>query len=129
MSPGYGHVYRDVIIGRGMRAFDEAVDGLEPAHASKGRIRRYQPGPTAAAGITVLLRAGWLAVPCRIVYTVDGRERPGSRTGLVVELTSVDSAWLRIGAFSRGGRRPGDRMAQQYASYVKAMRDLVAAAG
>ncbi|MFI6073269.1 DUF1990 family protein [Actinoplanes sp. NPDC051343] len=153
LPAGYGHVHRDVVIGHGRAAFDAAVGGLFgwDMHRRAGFGVTSSAG-RAAVGVTVLLRAGWgrasLAIPCRVVYTVDDQRCRGFAYGtmpghpergeeaFLVELTDVDVVRFRVRAFSRpasflaraGG--PVTRLAQHIATnrYVTAMRGLAAGA-
>src|SRR4051794_6984780 len=82
LPPGYGHVHRDVSIGRGRAAFEAAAAGLLgwQMHRRAG-FGVPTTTPTPAAGVTVLLRAGWgpfrLTAPCRVIYTVEEGDRRG----------------------------------------------------
>jgi uncharacterized protein (UPF0548 family) len=142
---GYRVVQRDVVIGRGRPAFERAADGLLSWQMHRGAGFRITASASEVAdGVTVLLRAGWLAIPCRVVYALDETSRRGFAYGtlpghpergeeaFVVETNDTGEVRFRIWAFSRpasllaraGG--PLTRLAQQYATsrYVAAMRDL-----
>jgi uncharacterized protein (UPF0548 family) len=149
LPPGYGHVHRDVSIGRGRPAFAAAAAGLFgwQMHRRAG-FGVSTTTPTPAAGVTVLLRAGWgpfhLTAPCRVIYTVEEDDRRGFGYGtlpghpeqgeesFVVEISGAGDVRFRIRAFSRpasllaraGG--PFTRLVQRQATnrYLKAMRDL-----
>ena len=145
----YGHVFRDVEIGSGRPAFEQAAERLLgwQMHRRAG-FALAADAETAATGVTVILRAGrrplHLSIPCRVVYTVDEKHRRGFAYGtlpghpeqgeeaFIVHLTEAGHVRLQIRAFSRpasllarcGGR--WTRMIQQYATdrYVEALRDL-----
>lgn len=147
--PGYATVQRDVVIGTERAAFERAADGLAgwDMHRRAG-FGVTASAPRAAAGVTVVLTAGrrpvQLAIPCRVVYTVDEKNRRGFAYGTLpghpvqgeeaftVEMGDTGDVRFRIWAFSRpasllvraGG--PLTRLVQQYATgrYVTAMRDL-----
>jgi uncharacterized protein (UPF0548 family) len=146
---GYRQVRRDAPIGRGRPAFERAVDGLFGWHMHRrAGLEVVGPVEEAAAGVTVLLRAGWgpfhLMIPCRVVYTVEESGRKGFAYGTLpghpeqgeeaftLELTATDEVRFRIYAFSRPASRlaraggPLTRLAQQHATnrYVTAMRAL-----
>jgi uncharacterized protein (UPF0548 family) len=143
LPPGYDHVQRDAVIGHGRAAFERAADGLFHWRMHRKAGLRVTGSPAmAAAGVTVVLRAGWIAIPCRVVYTVDDVDRRGFAYGtlpghpergeeaFVVELTNVDTVKFTVRAFSRpasllaraGG--PMTRLIQQYATsrYLNALR-------
>lgn len=122
---GYGTVQRNVIIGGGRPAFERAADGLLSwqMHRKAG-LRPTSSSSRAAAGVTVLPRAGrrpfQLAIPCRVVSTLEEKDRRGFGYGtlpghpeqgeeaFIVEMGHTGDVCFRIWAFSR--------LAQQYAT-------------
>jgi uncharacterized protein (UPF0548 family) len=142
-------VYRDVLIGHGRKAFDKAVEGLVgwQMHRNAG-LAVAASAVRAAAGVLVVLRAGWgplsIVIPCRVVYSIDTTDSQGFAYGTLpghpeqgeerftVHLTADGDVRMRIQAFSRpasalaraGG--PLTRMTQEYVTnrYVHALRHL-----
>ncbi|MDY7090077.1 MAG: DUF1990 domain-containing protein [Actinomycetota bacterium] len=145
MPPGYTHVVRDEVIGRGRAAYERAVDALHDwrMHRAAG-FRIVRGGERAAEGVDIVLRFYGMTVPCRVVYVVDEPNRAGFAYGtlpghpehgeeaFIVVLTPDDEVRFQIRAFSRpatlltrlGG--PIARLGQRYATgrYVKALRTL-----
>lgn len=145
LPAAYGHVRRDVTLGHGQAVFERAVDGLFgwQMHRDAG-LGVISTKERAAPGADVILRAGPLRIPCRVVYTVDEPNRRGFAYGtlpghpeqgeeaFLVDLTDEGEVRFRIRAFSRpaslmaraGG--PLTRLIQQYATdrYVRAIRRL-----
>jgi uncharacterized protein (UPF0548 family) len=149
LPTGYGHVYRDVRIGHGRESFDKAVDGLVGWRMHRGAgLAVAASAERAAAGVLVVLRAGWgplsIVIPCRVVYVVDMADRQGFAYGTLpghpekgeeaftIQLTSDGDVRMGIRAFSRpasalarvGG--PLTRMTQEYVTsrYVRALRHI-----
>jgi uncharacterized protein (UPF0548 family) len=149
LPAGYGHVRRDVSIGRGRAAFDRAAEGLMSWQMHRGAgLAVAASAPRAAPGVLVIARAGWgplsVEIPCRVVYGVDEADRTGFGYGtlpghpergeeaFVVQLAPDGEVRLRIRAFSRpatflaraGG--PLTRMTQEYVTnrYVNALRRI-----
>ncbi|XVV10253.1 DUF1990 family protein [Actinoplanes sp. CA-131856] len=139
---GYGHVFRDARIGAGRPAFEAAADDLFTwqMHRRAGLAVVGEPG-RAAPGIDVTLRLAWIRIPCRVVYTIEERDRRGFAYGtlpghpeqgeeaFVLDLTEAGDVRFRIRAFSRpasllaraGG--PLTRLVQEFATdrYVAAV--------
>jgi len=145
MPAGYGHVRRDVTLGHGRAVFERAVEGLFGWQMHRGAgLGISSTEERAARGADVVLRAGPLRIPCRVVYTVDDANCRGFAYGtlpghpeqgeeaFLVDLTDAGEVRFRIRAFSRpasllaraGG--PVTRLIQQYATdrYVRAIRRL-----
>ncbi len=83
LPAGYGIVQRDVVVGDGRAAFERATEGLFgwQMHRKAGLSVRHGTA-RAAAGVVVVLRAGWvLPVPCKVVYTVGEQNRRGFAYG------------------------------------------------
>jgi uncharacterized protein (UPF0548 family) len=142
-------VFRDVVVGRGRDAFERAAQGLFSwqMHRAAGLAPKSDV-EIATSGAIVVLRAGFgplrLTIPCRVIYTAEGRDRRGFAYGtlpghpeqgeeaFLVDLTDAGEVRFRIRAFSRpasllaraGG--PITRLVQAYATnrYVTAMRRL-----
>ena len=150
LPPGYGHAFRDVVVGTGHDAFELAAEGL--LSWQMHRVAGLAPVSTAeiaTPGAIVVLRAGFrplhLTIPCRVIYTEEGSDRRGFAYGTLpghpeqgeeaffVDLTDTGDVHFRIRAFSRpasplarvGG--PVTRLVQAYATnrYVTATRRLV----
>lgn len=117
LPPGYHHLRRQAVIGRGRPAFDAAATRLFAwdMHRRAG-LRVSAPGP-AAEGVVVQLRAGPLRGACRVVYVVDDPDRRGFAYGTlrghpecgeeffgVRYDPAIDTVHGEIVAFSRPGR-------------------------
>ncbi|MFG1995154.1 DUF1990 family protein [Actinoplanes sp. NPDC048988] len=145
LPSGYGHVFRDARVGSGRPAFEAAADGLFRWQMHRNAGLSVAAGAARVApGVDVTLRLAWLRIPCRVVYTVQERDRRGFAYGtlpghpeqgeeaFMLELTPAGDVRFRIRAFSRpasllaraGG--PLTRVAQQLATsrYVTAIRQL-----
>lgn len=149
LPTGYNHVDRDVWIAHGRECFDKAVDGLVgwQMHRRAG-LTVAASAARAAAGVLVVLRAGWgplsIVIPCRVVHVIDMPHHRGFAYGTLpghpvhgeeaftVQLTQDGDVRVRIRAFSRpatalaraGG--PLTRRVQQYVTdrYLLALREL-----
>lgn len=118
LPDGYHHVRVRERIGLGRAAFEaaaEAVMGWNVHRGSGLRVRataeRAQPG----ANVTSYLGTGpaRLAIPCRVVWTIDAADRVGFGYGtlpghpetgeesFVVEIDDHDAVWFTVTAFSR----------------------------
>jgi uncharacterized protein (UPF0548 family) len=150
LPTSYGHVHRDVSVGSGRSAFEQAVEGLFGwrMHREAG-LAVTSTAERAATGVIVILRAGWgplhLTIPCRVVYTVEANDRRGFAYGtlpghpeqgeeaFMIKIADAGDVRMRIRAFSRpasllarsGG--PLARLVQEYVTdrYVNAIRGLV----
>jgi uncharacterized protein (UPF0548 family) len=149
LPAGYGHVLRDVVVGRGRPAFERAAEGLFrwQMHREAG-LEPVSDAASAVPGAVVILRAGLgplrLTVPCRVVYIEQGDARRGFAYGtlpghpeqgeeaFLVVLEQTGEVHVRIRAFSRsasplaraGG--PVTRLVQAYVTnrYISALRHL-----
>jgi uncharacterized protein (UPF0548 family) len=149
LPPGYDHVLRQVVIGKGRDAFERAAEGLLrwQMHREAG-LAPVSTAERAACGVVVVLRAGVgplrLTIPCRVVYTEEQPDRRGFAYGtlpghpeqgeeaFLVELADTGEVHVRIRAFSRpasllaraGG--PLTRLVQAHATnrYVTALQRL-----
>jgi uncharacterized protein (UPF0548 family) len=149
LPPGYDHVFRDVVVGKGRDAFERAAKGLLgwQMHRAAG-LAPASNGEIATPGAIVVLRPGFgplrLTIPCRVIYTEEGSDRRGFAYGtlpghpeqgeeaFLVDLTDTGDVHFRVRAFSRpaslvarvGG--PLTRVVQAYATnrYVTATRRL-----
>lgn len=81
LPPGYHHLRREEVIGRGRAAFDAAAARLFAwdMHRRAG-LRVEAPGPPAE-GVVVRLRVGPITGACRVVYVVDEPDRSGFAYG------------------------------------------------
>jgi uncharacterized protein (UPF0548 family) len=115
---GYDLARRRIRLGSGPAVFAEAATRLREWVAHRGAgLRLYPDSPAQQAGATVLLRPAFgpalVAVPCRVVWTVDEPRRAGFGYGtlpghpqrgeeaFVVERDAEDAVWFTIVAFSR----------------------------
>jgi uncharacterized protein (UPF0548 family) len=138
LPAGYGHVHRDVSIGTGRAAFEAAADGLLGWRMHRGAgLSVPASTPTAAPGVTVVLRLGLgplgVTIPCRVVYLVDEEDRRGFAYGtlpghpeqgeeaFVVTLRPDGDVRLMIRAFSR----PASRLARAGGPATRAVQALV----
>ncbi len=146
---GYGHVLRDVVVGKGRSAFERAADGLFrwQMHREVG-LAPASNAERAVPGAVVVLRAGLgplrLSIPCRVVYTEEEDARRGFAYGtlpghpeqgeeaFLVTLEHNGNVRVRIRAFSRPASplaRAGGavtRLVQAHVTnrYVAALRHL-----
>ncbi|GAA2532524.1 DUF1990 domain-containing protein [Pilimelia columellifera] len=154
LPSAYGHVLRDVVVGKGRGAFEQAAEGLFTwqMHREAG-LAPVSTAQRAAVGAIVVLRAGLgparLAIPCRVVYTEEESDRRGFAYGtlpghpecgeeaFLVRYTTSGEVHVRIRAFSRPASllaragEPLSRLAQAYATsrYITAIRRLANSAG
>jgi uncharacterized protein (UPF0548 family) len=144
---GYGHVFRDVVVGAGPAAFRRVADRLLGWDVHRGAgLTVTGTGDRALPGTVVLLRAApafaGLQVPCRVVYTIAEATREGFAYGtlpghpergeeaFLVTITGGGDVHFRIHAFSRPAMLPArwggplTRLLQQYVTdrYVAAAR-------
>jgi uncharacterized protein (UPF0548 family) len=147
LPAGYHHVRREVAVGSGRAAFERAADALFSwrMHRDAGLTVTGTAEPPAP-GTVVVLRAGLgpfqLAIPCRVIYTVDEADRRGFAYGtlpghpergeeaFMIVMAATGMVSVRIRAFSRpasllarvGG--PLTRMVQEHVTdrYVDAIR-------
>ncbi len=149
LPAGYHHVHRDVSLGTGRAAFENAVAGLFAWEMHRGAgMSVVASGPIAAPGVVVGLRVGWrslsLLAPCRVVYCVEQPTTRGFAYGtlpghpergeeaFVVELRSDGDVRLVIRAFSRPASliaRAGGPVTRQVQAaftdrYVRALRRI-----
>ncbi|WP_191243343.1 DUF1990 family protein [Amycolatopsis deserti] len=118
LPPGYRHLRRRAVVGRGRDRFEEAARILLGWGVQRGAGLRVHPsGEVVSEGALALLRAGLAPVritaPVRVVYVVDERERRGFAYGtlpghpvageeaFVVELGPDETVTFTITAFSR----------------------------
>jgi uncharacterized protein (UPF0548 family) len=86
LPPGYDHVSRDNVVGKGRDAFKRAAEGLLSwqMHRLAG-LAPVSTGEKATSGAIVVLRAGIgplrLTIPCRVIYAEDGSNRRGFAYG------------------------------------------------
>ena len=145
LPAGYGHLRRDVAIGRGRDAFERAAEGLLTwrMHRLAG-LAADAGAPRAGVGVVVRLGVAGLTFGCQVVYLVDEpRERgfaygtlPGhperGEESFTVTLDGDGVVRARIRAFSRPATRlaraggPVTRLVQAYVTgrYVRALRRL-----
>ncbi len=152
LPPGYSHLDVEEPLGRGRAAFERAAEGIVTwrMHEGAGLTLIAASANRAAAGVLVVMRLGTgplgLAVPCRVVYTVDDPDHRGFGYGTLpghpargeeaftVRLTDEGEVRARVRAFSRaasllaraGG--PVTRLAQRYTArrFIRALRRLAA---
>ncbi|MBB2947537.1 uncharacterized protein (UPF0548 family) [Actinoplanes lutulentus] len=134
MPPGYGHVERDVVIGSGRAVFERAAEALFSWQMHRGTgLGVRSTAARAATGVVVTLRAGFLTIPCRVVYTVETGDRRGFAYGtlpghpergeeaFLIELTEAGDVRVRIRAFSRPATllaRAGGPLTRRFQEFV-----------
>ena len=142
---GYGHVFRDVLVGAGPEVFRRTADRLLGWDVHRGAgLKVTGTHDRALLGAVVLLQAGpvvaGLQFPCRVVYTISEPGRQGFAYGtlpghpeqgeeaFLVTITDGTDVHFRIRAFSRPATLPArlggrlTRLVQRYATgrYVTA---------
>jgi uncharacterized protein (UPF0548 family) len=142
---GYGHVFRDVLVGTGPAVFRRTADRLLGWDVHRGAgLKVTATHDRAVPEAIVLLQAGpvvaGLQFPCRVVYTVTEPDRQGFAYGTLPGhpeqgeeaflVTIIDGAdvHFHIRAFSRAATLPArlggplTRLVQRNATdrYVKA---------
>ena len=146
LPPGYAHLDRRRVVGRGRAAFERAAEEVMTYGVQRGaglRVRAARPRASTGDDVTVLLGPGRWAVeaPCRVVATLDTPTRRGFAYGtleghpesgeerFVVEHHDDDAVTLAIRAFSRPAWRsarlagPAGRLVQRVVTerYLRAL--------
>lgn len=115
LPAGYDHLDVEQRIGAGRDAFERAVDGLFTwrMHQRAGLRLVRVSAARAAPGVVVVVRAGPVRIPCRVVYTIDDPDEQGFGYGslpghpftgeelFAVRLTADGEVRARVRAFSR----------------------------
>jgi uncharacterized protein (UPF0548 family) len=115
LPAGYDHLDLDEPVGHGEEAFERAVEGLMTwrMHQRAGLRLVSVTAGRAAPDVVVVVRAGPMRIPCRVVYTVDEPDRRGFGYGslpghpirgeeaFTVRLAADGEVRARIRAFSR----------------------------
>ncbi|MCV7150247.1 DUF1990 domain-containing protein [Mycolicibacterium pyrenivorans] len=82
MPPGYHHLRKSSVIGRGRDRFDEAAaNGMRWGMLRGAGLRVEAATPVAEVGAEVLVHLGPVVAPCRVVYVVDEPDRRGFAYG------------------------------------------------
>lgn len=82
MPPGYHHLRKSSVIGRGRDRFDEAAAaGMRWGMLCGAGLRVEATTPVAEVGAEVLVHLGPVVAPCRVVYVVDEPDRRGFAYG------------------------------------------------
>ncbi|MDZ4267335.1 MAG: DUF1990 domain-containing protein [Mycobacterium sp.] len=82
MPPGYHHLRKSSVIGRGRDRFDEAAaKGMRWGMLRGAGLRVEASMPVAEVGAEVLVHLGPVVAPCRVVYVVDEPDRRGFAYG------------------------------------------------
>jgi uncharacterized protein (UPF0548 family) len=118
LPTGYHHLSRRTRIGDGITAFERASTALHEWRMQAGSGLRVATDGPADVGRTVVLALGrpiGLAIPCRVVWTVDEPRRRGFGYGtlprhpesgeesFILILDDDDAVWLTVTAFTRHG--------------------------
>jgi uncharacterized protein (UPF0548 family) len=145
LPPGYHHVERELVVGRGRETFERVASALLTwqMHRMAG-LSVPAATPPAAPGVEVTPRFGPLPIPCRVVYEINDKDRRGFAYGtrpghpesgeeaFFVELSPAGEVRVHIRAFSRPGSLltrlggPVPRMVQRYVTgrYLEALRSI-----
>ncbi len=133
---GYQHMEKQRTLGAGRQVFERASERLMTWGVQRGAglvVRADSPRVATGVNVTVRLGLGRLAVsaPCRVVYTVEERDRVGFAYGtllghpesgeelFLVEHEAKGDVTLTVRAFSRPVRwfsrvaAPGARLVQR----------------
>lgn len=71
LPPGYHHVHKSAVIGRGRGRFEEAADaGMRWGMLRGAGVRVEATTEIAEVGSEVIVHLGPIAAPCRVVYVV-----------------------------------------------------------
>ncbi|WP_293774234.1 DUF1990 family protein [Sporichthya sp.] len=118
LPAGYHHLIRRTRIGDGSATFEQASSALSAWRMQSGSGLRVATNGPAEVGRTVVLALGrpiGLAIPCRVVWTVDEPRRRGFGYGtlpghpesgeesFILTLDDDDAIWLTVTAFTRPG--------------------------
>jgi uncharacterized protein (UPF0548 family) len=115
LPAGYDHLDLDEPVGHGRDAFERAVEGLFTwrMHQRAGLRLVRVSAARAAPGVVVVVRAGPVRIPCRVVYTLDDPDEQGFGYGslpghpftgeelFAVRLDGDGEVRARVRAFSR----------------------------
>jgi uncharacterized protein (UPF0548 family) len=82
LPPGYHHVQKSAVIGRGRQRFeDAAAAGMRWGMLRGAGVRVAATTQVAAVGSEVIVQLGPVQAPCRVVYVVDEPDRRGFAYG------------------------------------------------
>lgn len=133
LPAGYQHLIRRTRIGSGEAVFERAGDALRTWKMQSGSGLRVATDGPSDVGRTVVLALGrpiGLAIPCRVVWTVDEPCRRGFGYGtlpghpecgeesFILDLDDDDSVWLTVTAFTR----PGDTVVRVLSPVARAIQ-------
>lgn len=133
LPAGYQHLIRRTRIGSGAAAFDRAAAALHAWKMQAGSGLRVATDGPADIGRTVVLALGrpiGLAIPCRVIWTVDEPRRRGFAYGtlpghpecgeesFILTLDDDDAIWLTVTAFTR----PGDIVVRMFSPVARAIQ-------
>lgn len=117
LPPGYHHLQKSAVIGRGRPRFEEAADeGMRWGMLRGASLRVEATTEVATVGSEVIVHLGPVRAPCRVVYVVDEPDRRGFAYGtlpghaesgeerFVVRYDpATDEVYADVTAFSRHG--------------------------
>src|SRR5215212_12216399 len=82
LPPGYHHVQKSAVIGRGRQRFeDAAAAGMRWGMLRGAGVRVAATTQVAVVGSEVIVHLGPVQAPCRVVYVVDEPDRRGFAYG------------------------------------------------
>ena len=82
LPPGYHHVQKSAVIGRGRSRFEDAANkGMRWGMLRGAGLRVQVTTEVAAVGSEVIVHLGPARAPCRVVYLVDDPDRRGFAYG------------------------------------------------
>lgn len=118
LPPGYHHINRSEVVGRGRDVFDTAAARLFSWEMHRGAGLRVQASGPVRPGTVVVVSLGPLSGACQVIYVVDEPDRRGFAYGTLqgvhpecgeeyfgVRIDPRDgTVYAEITAFSRPGR-------------------------
>ncbi|KUH99276.1 DUF1990 domain-containing protein [Mycobacterium sp. IS-3022] len=82
LPPGYHHVHKTAVIGRGRSRFEQAAAaGMRWGMLRGAGVRVEATTEVAQVGSEVIVHLGPIGAPCRVVYVVDEPDRRGFAYG------------------------------------------------
>jgi uncharacterized protein (UPF0548 family) len=115
LPPGYHHVQKSAVIGRGRQRFEDAATaGMRWGMLRGAGVKVEATTDVAVVGSEVIVHLGPVGAPCRVVYVVDEPDRRGFAYGtlpghaesgeelfLVRYNHATEEVYAEVAAFSR----------------------------